>query len=323
MPAGIPYEFKNKKRKANCMHRNQKTIVASVIAVCLLAAVSAFGASGEKAKAKGMIISRTGETLIVTTPGGKVTVVLDDSTKVQQPKGVGIRKKQVSAAVLIPGLKVSVEGVSDDQGRIVAKSITFDSNDLEMAQMIQAGLHPTAEEVAANQQKIAANQQAIATNKQDIAANQQATAANKQQIEQNIKDIEETTNRFNQLSEYDVKADVTVNFNTGSSKVSPADQAKLKQLAQRATSLTGYIVEVKGYADSTGNAAMNTQLSQNRAQAVIDYLVQQGRIPIRHLVAPGAYGETHAVASNESAQGRAENRRVEVKVLVNKGIAGN
>jgi OOP family OmpA-OmpF porin len=312
------------------MQRNRITIVAIVATACLLASVLAFGASGDKAKAKGMITSRTGETLILNTTDGKTTVVMDDSTKVQQPKGLGIRKKQVSAAVLIPGLKVSVDGVTDDQNRLVAKTINFDANDLETAEMIQAGLHPTAEQVAANQQAIAANQQAtaanqqaIATNKQDIAANQQATAANKQAIEQNIKDIQENTDRFNQLTEYDVKADLTLNFKSGSSQISPDDQAKLKQLAQSATSLKGYIITVKGYADSTGNAAMNTRLSQDRAQAVIDCLIQQGGIPIRHVVAPGAYGETNAVASNETASGRAENRRVEVKVLVNKGIAGS
>ena len=312
------------------MQRNRITIGAIVTTVCLLASASAFGASGDKAKAKGMISSRTGETLILNTTDGKTTVVMDDSTKVQQPKGLGIRKKQVSAAVLIPGLKVSVDGVTDDQNRLVAKTITFDANDLETAEMIQAGLHPTAEQVAANQQAIAANQQAtaanqqaIATNKQDIAANQQATAANKQAIEQNIKDIQETTDRFNQLTEYDVKGDLTVNFKSGSSQIASDDQAKLKQLAQSATSLKGYIITVKGYADSTGNAAMNTRLSQDRAQAVIDYLIQQGGIPIRHVVAPGAYGETNAVAPNQTASGRAENRRVEVKVLVNKGMAGS
>lgn len=310
------------------MHR--KTLVASLMALFLLASAAAFGASGDKAKAKGMITSRTGETLILKNADGNTTVVLDDSTKVQHPKGLGLRKKQASAAVLIPGLKVSVDGVSDDQGQIVAKTITFDRNDLETAEMIQAGLHPTAEQVAANKVELAAqkedistNQQDISTNQKNIASNQQATAANKQQIEQNVKDIQETTDRFNQLTEYDVKGDLTVLFKSGSSKVSPDDQAKLKQLAQSATSLKGYIIEVKGYADSTGNAAMNTELSQDRAQAVINYLVQNGGIPIRHVVAPGAYGETNAVASNETAAGRADNRRVEVKVLVNKGITGS
>jgi outer membrane protein OmpA-like peptidoglycan-associated protein len=218
---------------------------------------------------------------------------------------------------------VSVDGVTDEQNGIVAKTITFDANDLETAEMIQAGLHPTAEQVAANQQAIAGNQQAIAGQGVELAAQKESIGANKQAIEQNINDIQENTNRFNQLTEYDVQGDLTVSFKSGSSQISPDDQAKLKQLAQSATSVKGYIIEVKGYADSTGNAAMNTRLSQDRAQAVIDYLIQQGGIPIRHVVAPGAYGETNAVASNETASGRAENRRVEVKVLVNKGIAGS
>jgi outer membrane protein OmpA-like peptidoglycan-associated protein len=310
------------------MSKKHRMIGTSLLAVCFLVAASAFSAA-QNVKVKGMISGRTGETLILNTSDGNVTVVMDDSTKVQQPKGLGLRKKQVSAAVLIPGLKVSVDGTGDST-KVTAKTITFDASDLQTAEMIQAGLHPTAEQVAANKVELAAqkqdistNQQDISTNQQNIASNQQATVANKQQIEQNIKDIEDNTNRFTQLSEYDVKGDLTVNFKSGSSKISPDDQAKLKQLAQSATSLKGYIIEVKGYADSTGNAAMNTELSQDRAQAVINYLVQDGGIPIRHVVAPGAYGETNAVASNESAAGRADNRRVEVKVLVNKGITGS
>jgi OOP family OmpA-OmpF porin len=298
----------------------KRTIVVSLIAVWLLATVSAF--AGDTTKAKGMIISRTGETLVVSGPDGKTTVVLDDSTKVQRPVGV-FRHKDVSAAVLIPGLKVEVEGMADAQGQLTAKTIRFDANDLETAQMIQAGLHPTAVDVAANQQAIAGNKKDIAANKQNVAANQQAIATNSADIQKNIDDIESQTKRFNELSEYDVKGDLTVNFKVGSYKVTADDVAKIKQLAQSATGLKGYIVEVKGFTDSTGGAAMNTTLSENRAQAVINILVQQGGIPVRHIVAPAAYGETHEAASNETAQGRADNRRVEIKVLVNKGVAGS
>jgi outer membrane protein OmpA-like peptidoglycan-associated protein len=119
-----------------------------------------------------------------------------------------------------------------------------------------------------------------------------------------------------------VKGQATVKFNVGSAKIAPADEEQLKQLAQTATGLKGYIVEVTGYADSTGNAAMNTKLSEDRAKAVITYLVQQGSVPVRLIVAPGAMGEYGAAAPNETKAGRAENRRVEVKVLVNKGIIG-
>jgi outer membrane protein OmpA-like peptidoglycan-associated protein len=306
-------------------------MVASLVAVCLLAGVSAFGASGDKAKVKGMIVSRTGETLIVNSRDGKVTVVLTDDTRTKDDVGLfGLDKKEMSNAVLIPGLKLKVDGVSDDQGRVVAKTITVDGDDLEAAEMIQSGLHPTAEQVAANVQTLEAHAQDIeghkvqlASQKEGIETNQQNIAANKQQIDQNLKDIEENTNRFTALSEYDVKGQATANFEVGSSNISAKDKIELKELANAATRLTGYIIEVTGYADSTGNAAMNTQLSEDRAKAVVTYLVQQGNVPIRHIVAPGAMGEYGPAASNETTAGRAENRRVEVKVLVNKGIAGS
>jgi OmpA-OmpF porin, OOP family len=320
---GISCPIKQPRGLGGPMQRNRRITSAFVAAVCLLTSILAFGAKDEKAKAKGMIIQRTGETLVLKTTDGNTTIVLDDSTKVQEPKGLGLRKKKVSSAVLIPGLKISVEGTPDDQNRIVAKTITFDGNDLETAEMIQAGLHPTAEQVAANQQAIAGNKDAIAGQGAQLAAQKEDISANKQQIDQNIKDIQEANDRFENLTDYDVKGDLTVHFKSGSATIAQDDEAKLKQLAQSATALTGYIIEVKGFADSTGNAAINTKLSQDRAQNVINYLVQQGGISVRHIMAPGAYGESNQAASNETSSGRAENRRVEVKVLVNKGLAGS
>ena len=311
------------------MHR--KTLVASLIALSLLASAAAFGANGDKAEAKGMITSRTGETLIVKSGEGTITVVLTDSTRTKDDKGLfGLEKQEMSNVVLIPGLKVDIDGTSDDQGRVVARTITVDGDDLETAEMIQSGLHPTAEQVAANVQVLEAHSGQLeshkvqmAAQKENIETNQQNIAANKQQIAENIKDIEENTKRFTALSEYDVKGEATVKFNVGSSTISAKDKEELKKLTETSTGLTGYIIEVTGYADSTGSAAMNTKLSEDRAKAVITYLVQQGNVPIRHIVAPGAMGEYGANATNETKAGRAENRRVEVKVLVNKGIAGS
>jgi outer membrane protein OmpA-like peptidoglycan-associated protein len=309
----------------------RRKIVVSLMTLLFAASVVAFGAASDKAKVKGMIISRTGETLIVNSPDGKVTVVLTDETRTKDDVGLfGLGKKEMSNVVLIPGLKLKVDGVSDDVGRVIAKTITVDGDDLETAQMIQSGLHPTAEQVAANvqtlaehQDKIEANKDRIAAHKQYIETNQQNIASNKQQIEANIKDIEENTQRFTALADYDVKGQATVNFEVGSSKIPAKDQIELKELSNSATLLKGYIIEVMGYADSTGNPAMNTKLSGDRAQAVVTYLMQQGGVPVRHIVAPGAMGEYGPAASNETKAGRAENRRVEVKVLVNKGIAGS
>ena len=300
---------------------NRKVIVASLM-LLLAASVGAF--AGDKAEVKGMIIARTGETLVVNGPDGRSTVVLTGDTNTKDDTGLFGLDEQLANAVLIPGLKVRVDGVSDEQGRVVAETITVDGDDLETAEMIQSGLHPTAQQVAANVQSLEAHQQALAGHNVRLTAleKQQNNPAQQQQIEQSIKAIEEATNRFTALSEYDVKGQATVKFNVGSSTISPEDEEQLKQVAQTATALTGYIVEVTGYADSTGSAAMNTKLSEDRAKAVVTFLMQQGNVPVRHIVAPGAMGEYGAAAPNETKEGRAENRRVEVKIFVNKGIAG-
>ncbi len=301
--------------------------------ICLLgwAWVSALGAAAD-AETRGMIISRTGETLILSTSSGeKVTVVLTEQTVTKDDRGLfGLDKEHLGSTVLIPGLKVKVDGTADDQGRIVAKTITTDGDDLETAEMIQAGLHPTAQQVDANVQAIAKlqkktgmTQEEIASTQKGVASNQQNIASHEQQIQQSMKDIEENSDRFAALSEYDVKGQATVNFTVGSSKLSAAGEEELKKIAETATGLTGYIVEVVGYTDSTGSPSMNTTLSENRAKAVVTYLMQQGNVPVRHIIAPGAMGEYGAVTTNETKAGRAENRRVDVKILVNKGIAGS
>lgn len=291
-------------------------IILSLLTVCFVALMSTY-AQDDKTKVKGLIIGRTGDTIVLkTTDGSGVTVTLNDFTKVQQPKGLGIRKKQMSAAVSIPGLKVSVDGTSQDATHVLAKSITFDADDLQTAEMIQAGLNPT-------EQKVAANQRDIAKNKQNIDANKQNIASNKAAIDANAAEAAEASKRFSELSEYDTKDQLDVHFASGSTKISSADQEALKKLAHDAVNLKGYIIQVKGYADSSGSAAMNQKLSMERAQNVIAYLLQNCDVPVRHIVAPGAMGEVAPVASNETAAGRAENRRVEVKVLLNKGVAGS
>lgn len=301
---------------------------ACLFALVVLGAACAWG--GDKA-VKGMITTRTGETLIVKGAEGTFTVVLTDDTTTKDDKGLfGLEKQQMSNVVLIPGLKVDVDGTSDDQGRVIAKTITVDGDDLETSEMIQSGLTPTAEQVeknvqtlAAHQAQLAGHQAQLAAQKENIESNQQNIAANRQRIQENTKDIEDNTKRFMALSEYDVKGQATVKFDSGSSKISAQGEEDLKNLAQTASGLTGYIVEVIGYADATGSAEINTKLSEDRAKSVVTFLMQQGGVPMRHIVAPGAMGEYGAAAPNETKAGRAQNRRVEVKVLVNKGIAGS
>src|SRR5215467_10738362 len=135
-----------------------KTIVVNMVALCSLASVCALGA--DKAEVKGMIKSRAGDTLIVKSAQGDVTVVLTDNTRTKDDKGLfGLEKQQMADTVLIPGLKVDVDGTSDEQGRVTAKTITVDGDDLESAEMIEAGLQPTAEQVATNVQTLESHKQ--------------------------------------------------------------------------------------------------------------------------------------------------------------------
>ncbi len=288
--------------------------IAMMLALMFAGTIRCFGGA-EETKIRGLIVGRTGDTLAVKTGDGNITVVLTDSTKAQKPKGLGLRKTQMSFSALIPGLRITVDGVYDAQNRLVAKSITFSGDDLRSAEAIQAGLTPT-------QQAVEVNQQNIEANKAQIAANRERIGANEKQIAENDQEIKDVSERFSNLTEFDTKGETTVFFSSGSKSISAESQSSLRDLARNAAGLTGYLIEVKGYADSTGNASMNQRLSMDRAQEVVAFLIQNCNVAVRRIVAPGAMGTAAPVASNETSSGRSQNRRVEVKVLVNRGLAG-
>jgi outer membrane protein OmpA-like peptidoglycan-associated protein len=295
--------------------KTAKLLVMCAALIAFTATGLAYGVtSGEKVKLSGLITSRTGEDMTVKTADmGKVVVVLTDDTKIEQPKGLfKVRNSKMEVTALVPGLSVEIEGIGDPQGRVTANKVKFSKESLKVANQIQAGLTPTQQEVTANQTAIGENKAAIASNQQQIAANQ----------EQNQQEIKEVNQRFSNLSDYDTKGTVTLYYPVGASALDQKQKTELSELAQKTSGLKGYLVQVAGYTDSSGNPAFNQELSQERAENVISYLQQTGKIPLLHIVAPGAMGETDPAASNESAQGRAENRRVVVKVLVNKGMTG-
>ena len=298
----------------------------SLLAVCLLTLGSAL--AGDKVKGKGVITLRSGNTLTVETDDGTATVTLTADTKVQHPIGLGARKKEVGQEVLIPGLKLKYEGTGD-QNQVTAEKITFDQDDLSIAKVIQAGLNPVAQQQTQNMAAYQANKEATDA---EIAANQAATqaaiASAKQEIAANQASIDDvaksTQKRFSELGDFVVKGEHTVYFATGNYSISGQDRNALADLAKNALAYPkGYVIQVAGFADSVGTAASNQVLSKERAQAVVAYLLQECSIPVGRIVAPGAMGETNPAASNETASGRGENRRAEVKVLVNKGIVAS
>jgi len=294
----------------------------SLVAVCLLSLGSAF--AGDKVKGKGVITFRSGDKLTVETDDETPTVVVTADTKIQHPVGLGARKKQVGQEVLIPGLRMKFEGTGD-QNQVTAETITFDQDDLSLAKVIQAGLNPTAQQLeqsrAAGKAALQAHQEAIEASQADIEANRQRIAAN----QQNINEVAHSTaKRFSELGQYSVKDQTTVYFTTGEYAITDQYKQALATIAKEALEVANkaYLIQVAAFADSVGSAADNQVLSKHRAEAVVAYLIQECSVPVGRIVAPGAMSETNPKASNETTEGRAENRRAEVKLLINKGIAG-
>src|SRR6201984_3181816 len=287
--------------------------MVSLIGLTLLTTMAA----AQSVKVEGLIKARNGDTMIVQTSASpNFIILLTDSTQVGQVQGVlQARRKEMSMAALIPGLEVKVEGTYDNQNQLVATSVSFKGNDLERAESIQAGLHET--QVQAQQNRAELEKQNAALKVQNEALLQQ-----KQQIAANKTAIDAAIARFGQLDDYYIRDQITVNFGNGEVKVDPKYTPQLLTLAETAQPINGYLIEVKGYASSVGSVALNQQLSEDRANAVTMILLQQGHIPLTRMLAPGAMGESHQVGDDNTAEGQAENRRVMVRVLQNKAVAG-
>ncbi|MGB7437062.1 MAG: OmpA family protein [Candidatus Acidiferrum sp.] len=266
---------------------------------------------------KGLITGRSGATMAVKTQDSEtITVALTPETQVQEVEGkFKLRKKELGMTALIPGLPVEVKGTMNDKHQLVADTVKFKNSDLKAAQDIQAGLTPTQQQVDANQAQIKATQEQTAAQRQEIAASQARIAANKAEIVAANK-------RFGELGEYNILGEVTVYFANGKVTVDPKYNQQLLDLATKAKTTDAYIIQVQGYASAVGSAALNQKLSLERADSVLAFLEQNGQIPLTNILAPGAMGTSDQVAPNATTEGQAENRRVVVRILQNKGIAG-
>jgi len=266
--------------------------------------------AAQTVKVEGLIKGRSGDRMILkTSQAPNLVVILTDETDVAQVKGVlKARRKDMSMAALIPGLAVKVEGTYNDEQQLVAKTVRFKGSDLQEAQAIQAGMHETQVQTQENKAELEAQSKALQQQETNIAAN-------KASIEANVA-------RFGQLDDYYIMDEVTVYFGNGKVDVDPKYNSQLDALAQKAKNVNGYMIEVKGYASATGSVALNQRLSEDRAQNVTSILLQQAKVPLTRMLAPGAMGESEQVGNEKTEEGQAENRRVVVRVLQNKAIAG-
>ncbi len=307
------------------MVRNQ----AARLAVFAILSWSVFSWGGstlaaQTSKIQGVIKARSGAEVIVQTadsPG--LVVLLTDQTEVGQVQGVlKARRKEMSMAALIPGLQIQVEGTYDAQKQLTAKLIKFKGSDLEQAQAIQAGLHQTQAETQRNREDLQQQEAALKAQRESLNQQQEQLTAQQEKIAANKVAIDAAIARFGQLDDYYILDEVTVYFGNGKVAVDPQYQAQLLKLAQKAKTIPAYNVQVVGYASASGSVAVNQKLSEDRANAVSNFLVQHGDIPLTNLLAPGAMGETRQVGDDKTVEGEAQNRRVVVRVLQNKGIAG-
>ena len=298
-------------------------ILSSLFALLIFVALSIVNASAQT-KIEGVIKGRSGaEIILQTTDNPKVIVLLDDRTDVAQVQGpLKARKKEMSMAALIPGLPIQVEGTYNQKNQLVAKTIRFKGNDLEQAQAIQAGLAETAQQAQQNKEELEKQNAALAA--QNAALKEQQDALNEQEkkIAANKAAIAAATARFGQLNDYYILDELTVYFANGKVNVEPKYNPDLIALAEKAKTINGYMIQVKGYASASGSVALNQKLSEERANSVANILQQQGHVPLTNMLAPGAMGESRQVGKDNSAESEAQNRRVVVRILQNKGIAG-
>jgi OOP family OmpA-OmpF porin len=289
--------------------------------------------NGQKLKIQGIVIDRNADLFRVRdTSNVETIVVLTPSTEVRTHRKAFSGGKSYPVTYILRGLRLQVEGVGNADGQLVAKVVKFDEQDLRTAQ----ALKQTDEMTRENAARIAAEEQARKEEQQklagQIAENQALTAqaqasanAANARAEEAQKAADRANNRINGLGNYDQIRNWTIYFQPRSAVLSLAEKKKIDMgvvWVRSQPNTDAWFVSITGFADTSGNTAYNRSLSERRANAVIGYLVAKHNMPLTRLIQPFGYGESMPVADNKTAAGRAKNRRVEIKILQNKGIAG-
>ena len=285
----------------------------------------------EVKKFKGVVVKRDPDafTMAETTGGQQTTVILTANTEVKSHKRGAFRgSKEYAASYILRGLRLEVDGERNADGSIVAEKIRFDEQDLRTAQALKATLDPAEAELneklrlqQQEQERLAGqlDENMALTAQAQASADAAAEAARKAQ-----NTADHANNRINGLDDFDPLKTITVHFKSGSAALGPKAKATIDEAAVwvRSQDTKGWVMAVIGYADSTGSSQRNIDLSERRANAVIYYIVSKYKMPLNRLVQPFGYGQLEPVAANETRVGRAKNRRVEIRLMVNKGIAG-
>lgn len=256
--------------------------------------------SGSKMKFRGVVIGRDGDTFTIRDRSrADYEVLITDNTSIKTHGGFFRGGKKYPVTDILRGLIVEVEGRGDNAGTLVAEKIRFNESDMRAAITSDTRVSP----VEANQERMAGQMDELYA----VAAEARA-------------EVKAVNERVSALDDYDVQESVAVTFRTNSAVLSPEAKLQLDDLATKTQGARAFMIEVAGHTDSTGSEAKNFRLSRARADAVVQYLAVQHKIPLRRFVTPMGYGKTEAVAENTTAAGRQQNRRVEVKMIINRGM---
>lgn len=271
----------------------RRIVLPLFLALCAIPVVAQQGslqriAAGEQRELKGVVVSRDGEQFILRQMDRTdVAVLLTDATDIKTEKKGPFRKgKEHDMTSVMVGLILDAEGFGDTEGRLVARKIRFTETDFHAAIAAQVRVKPVEE--TANEAKAG------------VAA---------------------TNERISNLDEWEQRGLVSILFANNSARLTPESTKQLDELAAKAPGATNYKVEVRGHTDSTGSLERNIELSQQRADAVVKYLTIKHNVPLRRISTPMGYAATQSAGDNDTAAGRAQNRRVDVVVFINKGLA--
>jgi outer membrane protein OmpA-like peptidoglycan-associated protein len=257
--------------------------------------------AGSKMKFRGVVISRDADVFTIRDRTRQdYQVLITDNTSIKTNGGFLRSGKKYPVTDILRGLIVEVEGKGDAQGQLVADKIRFNESDMRAAITSDTRVTP----VEANMERVAGQMDELYA----VAAEARA-------------EVKAVNERVSSLDDYDVQENVAVTFRVNSAVLSPEAKQKLDELAAKTTSARAFMIEVAGHTDSTGSDEKNFRLSRARADAVVQYLAVQHKIPLRRFITPMGYGKTEAVADNTTREGREQNRRVEVKMIINRGLS--
>jgi outer membrane protein OmpA-like peptidoglycan-associated protein len=317
---------------------NRVRLFALTFALALAAAPAVFAqgtsggntrtvAAGQKMKIKGVVTRRDPDSFVVQDANGVLTTVsLTNATSIKTTGGFLRGGTNYGVTAILRGLNLEVEGRGDGTN-LVAEKVRFREGDLRTARTVEANVTPVENRVGEAESRIGQveqNAQRLSGQLDELAAVSNAARggakAAQETADMAVAGVNATNERISALDDYEAQNSQSILFKVGSAVLSPDAKQQLDTIAQQAGGAKGYVLEVSGFASADGSLEANRRLSQRRAESVIRYLVENHNIPLRRIITPYGFGELQPVADNTTREGREQNRRVEVKVLVNRGL---